>query len=215
MRAQKVESIPTVEKIYRKLTLKAFANSSPGLSFGNPGENPSHFKGATLKELGRRLLTAKPRNPFRVANNLPGHLCTQGFKANPGLTVANAFSVTRFLHASEFSTLPGDLKQTRPQTPSNCSGRNSRKSLCSCRDKCCSAHSPDLGTGRLHVRSRRCIWLVYRRACAPTTRTVHRSPTYKNGNRGRATSPSRWSSRLAGSHLSNRPNANRRCSRRK
>ena len=34
-----------------------------------------------------------------VANNLPGHFCTQGFKANPGLTLANAFSVTRFLRA--------------------------------------------------------------------------------------------------------------------
>jgi len=83
VRAQKVESIPTVEKIYRKLTtLKAFANSSPGLSFGNPGENPSLFKGATLKELGRRLLTAKPRNPFRVANNLRASL-HPGFQSKP------------------------------------------------------------------------------------------------------------------------------------
>jgi hypothetical protein len=33
----------------------------------------SFLEGATLKELRRRLLIAKPRNLFRVANNLLGH----------------------------------------------------------------------------------------------------------------------------------------------
>jgi hypothetical protein len=39
---QKVESIPTLEKTYRAwITLKALANSSPGLRLGNPGKtNP-------------------------------------------------------------------------------------------------------------------------------------------------------------------------------
>jgi hypothetical protein len=35
----KVEMVPTLENTYRKLiTLKAFANSSPGLRLGNPGK---------------------------------------------------------------------------------------------------------------------------------------------------------------------------------
>ena len=57
-------------------TLTAFANSSPGLRFGNPG------------------ITLNPRrNSFRVAKNLLRHFRTQGFKANPGQEFANAFSV--------------------------------------------------------------------------------------------------------------------------
>jgi hypothetical protein len=34
----------------------------------------------------------------------PAFFCTQGFKANPGLTLANAFSVTRLLHSSKRAT---------------------------------------------------------------------------------------------------------------
>jgi len=78
--------------------LKAFANSSPGWRFGNPGKPISFIEDATLKELRGHLLTSNPRNPFRVANNLLGDFWTQGFKANPGLTLANAFSVSRFEH---------------------------------------------------------------------------------------------------------------------
>jgi hypothetical protein len=37
------------------------------------GTGISFLEGATLKELRRRLLTATPRNPFRVANNFLGH----------------------------------------------------------------------------------------------------------------------------------------------
>ena len=40
-------------------TLKAFANSSPGLRFGNPGNTHSFLEDATLKELRRGFVTAK------------------------------------------------------------------------------------------------------------------------------------------------------------
>jgi hypothetical protein len=49
--AQKVESIPTLENSYPRITLKALANSSPGLRFGNPGKTHPFVEGATLKEL--------------------------------------------------------------------------------------------------------------------------------------------------------------------
>ena len=43
----------------------------PRVALWQPWENSSHFsQAATLKELRWHLLTAKPRNPFRVANNL-------------------------------------------------------------------------------------------------------------------------------------------------
>jgi len=46
----------------------------PRVALGQPWEKRiSFFEGATLKELRRRLLTTKPRNPFRVAKNLLGH----------------------------------------------------------------------------------------------------------------------------------------------
>ena len=73
----------------------------PRVALWQPWEN-LFLEGATLKELRRRSLTATLRNPFRVANNLIGHFWTQGFKANPGLTLANAFSVTRFLPGNEY-----------------------------------------------------------------------------------------------------------------
>jgi len=51
------------------LTLKAFANFSPGLRFGNPGKmHPNIFEDATLKRLRRRPPNRNPRrNSFRVA----------------------------------------------------------------------------------------------------------------------------------------------------
>jgi len=46
----------------------------PRVALWQPWEKRiSFFEGVTLKELRRRLLTAKSRNPFRVANNLSGH----------------------------------------------------------------------------------------------------------------------------------------------
>jgi hypothetical protein len=40
-------------------TLKAFANSSPGLRFGNPGNLHTFLEDATLKELRRHSQNAK------------------------------------------------------------------------------------------------------------------------------------------------------------
>ncbi len=54
----------------KDLTLKAFANSSPGLRFGNLGNTHVDFECATLKELRRRSPIATRRNSFRVAMNL-------------------------------------------------------------------------------------------------------------------------------------------------
>jgi hypothetical protein len=65
------------------ITLKAFANFSLGLRFGNPGKNASEsFKDATLKWLPRRpsscipVATPSELRPDKCA------LFTQGFKAN-------------------------------------------------------------------------------------------------------------------------------------
>ena len=61
-------------KLSTPLPLKAFANSSPGLRFGNPGEQRIPiFEDATLKGLRRRPPNRKARrNSFRVAKNLLG-----------------------------------------------------------------------------------------------------------------------------------------------
>ena len=48
-------------------TLKALANSSPGLRFGNPGKGISFVLHATLKELRRGSRNETHRNSFRVA----------------------------------------------------------------------------------------------------------------------------------------------------
>jgi hypothetical protein len=68
------------------------------------GTGSSFLAGPTLKELRRRLITTTSRNPFRVANNRLGRFLHPGFQANPGLTLANAFSVTRLLHSSKRAT---------------------------------------------------------------------------------------------------------------
>jgi hypothetical protein len=66
------------------LTLKAFTNFSPGLRFGNPGKEAPHSQ-QTLKGL-RRGNTVELRQDQRPSYS-------QGFKANPGLELANAFGV--------------------------------------------------------------------------------------------------------------------------
>ena len=89
------------------VTLKALANSSPGpgspcgqparggsVALWQPWEHSFILEDATLKELCRCSLTQNPRNSFRVAKNLSRRFLPQGFKANPGLELANAFSVT-------------------------------------------------------------------------------------------------------------------------
>ena len=79
------------------LTLKAFANVSPGLGFGNPG----------LKEpflLSRNSERVATSSNFRGRTQLLQSCVlptvrddSQGCKANPGLTLANAFSVIKSL----------------------------------------------------------------------------------------------------------------------
>jgi hypothetical protein len=68
-----------------------------------PWEDVAHLKRAqTLKGL-RRNKPKTRRNSFRVATNKNKNLTPQGFKANPGLKLANAFSVktqTAFLLSS-------------------------------------------------------------------------------------------------------------------
>ena len=71
------------------ITLKAFANSSPGLRSGNPGVT-DFMKDATLK--GLRSPSAKSQLLQSCEESLAAFK-TQGFKANPGLELANAFSV--------------------------------------------------------------------------------------------------------------------------
>ena len=48
-----------------RVTLKAFANSSPGLRFGKPGEHAFILEDATLKELRRLSLTPKQSQLLR------------------------------------------------------------------------------------------------------------------------------------------------------
>ena len=83
------------------ITLKAFANSSPGLRFGDPGITLSFEKGATLKGLRRRLFDRGRSQPLQgCASVKSGCASSQGFKANPGLELANAFSVRELLPQS-------------------------------------------------------------------------------------------------------------------
>jgi hypothetical protein len=78
------------------VTLKAFASSSPGLSFGNPVEHGLINRRRNSERVASRLTDSKAvATPYRVAKNLFARLLAQGFKTNPGLELANAFSVTR------------------------------------------------------------------------------------------------------------------------
>jgi hypothetical protein len=77
------------------VTPKVFANFSPGLGFDNPGNKNALRVIATLKGLRRRSSPNRCRNPFRVAKNLLVTILTQGFRANPGLKLANTFGVNK------------------------------------------------------------------------------------------------------------------------
>jgi hypothetical protein len=75
------------------------ANSSPypytpaqGCTFATLGAF-INFEDPTLKELRRCANRKTLATPFRVAKNLSRRFLPQGFKANPGLKLANAFSV--------------------------------------------------------------------------------------------------------------------------
>jgi len=74
-----------------ELTLKAFANSSPGLRFCNPGGDAPIYKERTLKALRRE--TRRPVELLQSCHKTNHESNSQGFIANPGLKLANAFSV--------------------------------------------------------------------------------------------------------------------------
>jgi len=64
----------------------------PGLRFGNHEVN--FLEDATLKELRRRSRTAKQSQLLQSCEEASAALLSQGFRANPGLKLANAFSVS-------------------------------------------------------------------------------------------------------------------------
>jgi hypothetical protein len=78
------------------LTLKAFANFSPGLRFGTWEDAPHLQKTQTLKGL-RRDNRRPVATPSELRQNKHAS-CAQGFKANLGLELANAFGVKLKLH---------------------------------------------------------------------------------------------------------------------
>jgi hypothetical protein len=76
-----------------KTTLKAFANFSPRLRFGNPGTKV-HFilESATLKGLRRRLLNSTPhRNSFRVGMHFVEAFSSPGFQGKPWAGISERF----------------------------------------------------------------------------------------------------------------------------
>jgi hypothetical protein len=77
------------------LTLKALANSSPGFALKPWGKMHAGFV-ATLKEL--RRVFGYPGNPFRVYVFCNEARLPRVAKRNPGLKLANAFSVNLKLH---------------------------------------------------------------------------------------------------------------------
>ena len=91
------------------LTLKALANFSPGLL--QPWVIVVAIDSyATLKGLRRSRGIANRRNSFRVAKSPVRHSCSQGFKANPGLEFANAFSVAKAEFGGQSAvTIPSGL----------------------------------------------------------------------------------------------------------
>src|SRR6267142_2500347 len=80
---------------YSKITLKALANYSPGFALKPWVQKCRKRFVATLKELRRGLrFGGRQRNPFRVASSRQWTCVVPGLpKRNPGLELANAFSV--------------------------------------------------------------------------------------------------------------------------
>jgi putative transposase len=66
------------------VTPKMFANSSPGLSFGNPGENATHNRRRNPERVASPLTNRKSRrNSFRVATKQMRALRSPGFQSQP------------------------------------------------------------------------------------------------------------------------------------
>ena len=79
------------------LTPKVFANLSPGFALKPWGKSrPSLIRNPERVYPYFRLKFSSGRsfaNPFRVANHRVARSLSQGFKANPGLELANTFDV--------------------------------------------------------------------------------------------------------------------------
>jgi hypothetical protein len=74
------------------VTLKALANSSPRLRFGNPGNRHLVFiEDATLKGLRLACQIQKRRNSFRVATNLSRASLHPGFQSKPWAGISQRF----------------------------------------------------------------------------------------------------------------------------
>ena len=77
-----------------KRTLKALANFSPGFALKPWGRKCLDRSFATLKELRGFAVSEQRRNSFRVASSRMNEILPGLQERNPGLELANAFSVT-------------------------------------------------------------------------------------------------------------------------
>ena len=74
----------------RLLTLKALANSSPGLRFGNPGEQRIPVLRRNSEGVASRVANKNRHNSFRVATNL-FRLLDPGFQSKPWAGISQRF----------------------------------------------------------------------------------------------------------------------------
>jgi hypothetical protein len=82
-------------------TLKAFANSSPGLCLGNPGEQASISLTPTLKELRRRSPTVKHSQLLQSCEVSLAAFNNPGFQSKPWAGISERFQ--RCPSAQQFS----------------------------------------------------------------------------------------------------------------
>ena len=90
----KGEMLSTFRKTYQMNNAESVRQFQPRVALWQPWDHACNFtEDATLKGLRRRPLH---RNPVATPSELRRNKCEpypQGFKANPGLELANAFSV--------------------------------------------------------------------------------------------------------------------------
>ena len=100
-----INGLAVMQTVSLRTTLKAFANSSPGLRFGNPGNIHSFLEDAALKELRRGFVTARL---FATPSELRRISCAtfepRVSKQTPGLEFANAFGVISYDVAESLRT---------------------------------------------------------------------------------------------------------------
>src|SRR5882724_3755314 len=96
MRPALINSQESLAKL-RLLTLKALANSSPGLRFGNPGEQRISVLRRNSEGVASRVVNKNRRNSFRVATNL-FRLLHPGFQSKPWAGISQRFQRKRKSH---------------------------------------------------------------------------------------------------------------------